>query len=51
MQLLIPLAREAVAAGSDVLLTGAAALAAHVSGQALAYVPSGPDLTTFRRAT
>jgi len=44
LQPLLPLADAALAAGNDVLVTGAAALAAHVTRRGLSYVPSGPDL-------
>lgn len=49
LQPLLPLARESVAAGHDVLVTGARALAEHVCSQGLSYAPSGPDLTGVRR--
>lgn len=48
MQPLLPLAKEAVAEGHAVLVTGAAALAEYVASQGLAYTPTGPELTSVR---
>jgi UDP:flavonoid glycosyltransferase YjiC (YdhE family) len=44
LQPLLPLAEHAAGAGHQVLLTGAAALAPHVTRRGLAYAASGPDL-------
>lgn len=44
LQPLLPLAEHAARAGHDVLVTGAASLAGHVSRRGLAFAPTGPDL-------
>ena len=44
MQPLLPLAKHAAQAGHDVLVTGAASLAAHATSRGLAFTATGPDL-------
>ena len=45
LQPLLPLAEHAAAAGHQVLVTGAAALAPHAARRGLRYAASGPDLS------
>jgi UDP:flavonoid glycosyltransferase YjiC (YdhE family) len=44
LQPLLPLAQHAAQAGHDVLVTGAASLAAHATSRGLAFTATGPDL-------
>ena len=44
LQPLLPLAQHAVRGGHDVLVTGAASLAASVTAKGLTFTPTGPDL-------
>lgn len=44
LQPLLPLADEAVRAGHDVLVTGAASLSRHATARGLAFAATGPDL-------
>lgn len=45
LQPLLPLAEHAAGQGHEVLVTGAAALAPHVTARGLSYASTGPDLT------
>jgi UDP:flavonoid glycosyltransferase YjiC (YdhE family) len=45
LQPLLPLAEQAAQAGHDVLVTGAASLAAQATSRRLAFTATGPDLT------
>ena len=44
LQPLLPLAEQAARVGHEVLVTGAASLAAHVSARGLPFAPTGPNL-------
>lgn len=44
LQPLLPLAEHAARAGHQVLVTGAASLATHVTTRGLSFIPTGPDL-------
>lgn len=50
LQPLLPLADQAVRAGHDVLVTGAASLSRHAAARSLAFTPSGPDFEPVHAA-